>query len=184
MLQNPRIRRNPPRPGNAFAVAGPITRSVTIHALVSGVLLLLAPVLASAAESRLSEMPWACITVAGESHAVRLADSGRLRAAGFQYVPERATEGEAIYFSYEEPRRPSFHMNNVVVPLTLVWIAPDNRVLEAISMEPNSSGHRPSGRVRAVLELAPGHPLRSRIKAGVRISPPQRRTNADTRPGC
>lgn len=129
-------------------------------------------------------MPWACITVAGESHAVRLADSGRLRAAGFQHVPEQATRGEAIYFVYESPRRPSFHMHNVAVPLTLAWIAPDNRVLEVISMEPNSSGHRPNERVRGVLELAPGHPLISRINTGVRISPPRRRADADARPGC
>lgn len=75
-------------------------------------------------------------------------------------------------------------MHNVAVPLTLAWIAPDNRVLEVIRMEPNSSGHRPSERVRSVLELSPGHPLISRIKAGVRISPPRRRADADARPNC
>lgn len=153
-----------------------------IHARASAILLLLAPLMASAAGSRLAEMPWACIRVAGESHAVRLADTGRLRAAGFQYVPERAARGEAIWFVYQPPRRPSFHMNNVTVPLTLAWIAPDNRVLEVIRMQPNTSGHRPSQRVRGVLELAPGHPLVSRVKAGVRISPPRRRADAD--PAC
>ncbi len=157
---------------------------MTSHALASGILLLLTPILSSAAGSKLSEMPWACITVAGETHAVRLADSGRLRAAGFQHVPEQATRGEAIYFVYEPPRRPSFHMHNVAVPLTLAWIAPDNRVLEVISIEPGSSGHRPSGPVRGVLELSPGHPLISRTKAGVRIPPPRRRAAADARPEC
>lgn len=159
-------------------------RSLRSHALASSIFLLLAPVLSSAAGSMLPEMPWACITVAGESHAVRLADTGRLRAAGFQHVPERTARDEAIYFVYRTPRRPSFHMNNVAVPLTLAWIAPDNRVLEAISMAPNSSGHRPGERVRGVLELSPGHPLVSRIKAGVRITPPRRRADADGRPGC
>lgn len=172
------------RRGNAFAVAGFITRSVTTRAMAGGILLLLASALSSAAGSGLSGMAWACITVAGESHAVRLADSVRLRAAGFQHVPEQATRGEAIYFVYESPRRPSFHMRNVTVPLTLAWIAPDNRVLDVIAIEPNSSGHRPGERVRAVLELSPGHPLTSRIKAGVWISPPRRRADADARPGC
>ena len=150
-------------------------------------LLLLAPVLSSAVTGKLSEMPWACITVAGESHAVRLADSSRLRAAGFQHVPEKASEGEAIYFVYEQPQRPSFHMRNVSVPLSLAWIAPDERVLEVIRIQPDSSGHRPSERVRGVrgvLELAPGHPLIGRIEAGVRISLPRRRADADARPGC
>lgn len=151
---------------------------------VSAGLLLLVPVLSSAAGSKLSGMPWACITVAGDSHAVRLADSDRLRAAGFQHVPEQAARGEAIYFVYEPPRRPSFHMHNVAVPLTLAWITPDNRVLDVISMEPNSSGHRPRERVRGVLELSPGHPLVSRTGAGVRISPPQRPADADARPDC
>lgn len=129
-------------------------------------------------------MSWACIAVAGESHRVRVADSGRLRAAGFQHVSDQAARGEAIYFVYRTPRRPSFHMNNVAVPLTLAWIAPDNRVIEVISMEPNSSGHRPGERVQGVLELAPGHPLVDRIKAGIRISPPRRQPHGEGRPAC
>jgi uncharacterized membrane protein (UPF0127 family) len=157
---------------------------VTIRVRAGCILLLLAPVLSSAVTGKLSEMPWACITVAGESHAVRLADSSRLRAAGFQHVPEKASEGEAIYFVYEQPQRPSFHMRNVSVPLSLAWIAPDERVLEVIRIQPDSSGHRPSERVRGVLELAPGHPLIGRIEAGVRISLPRRRADADARPGC
>ena len=157
---------------------------MTIRVRAGCILLLLAPVLSSAVTGKLSEMPWACITVAGESHAVRLADSSRLRAAGFQHVPEKASEGEAIYFVYEQPQRPSFHMRNVSVPLSLAWIAPDERVLEVIRIQPDSSGHRPSERVRGVLELAPGHPLIGRIEAGVRISLPRRRADADARPGC
>ncbi len=178
------VERGPRRRSNAFAVAGSITRSVTTHVIASGMLLLLASSLSSAAGSKLSEMPWACINVAGESHAVRLADTGRLRAAGFQHVPEQATRGEAIYFVYEPPRRPSFHMHNVAVPLTLAWIAPDNRVLQVIRMETGSSGHRPSESVRGVLEISPGHPLVGRIKADIRISPPRRRADADARPDC
>jgi len=156
---------------------------VTRRVVISGIALLLAPVLVSAG-SKLSEMPWACITVAGESHAVRLADSDRLRAAGFQHVSEKASEGEAIYFAYRQPHRPSFHMRNVVVPLSLAWIAPDNRVLDVIRIQPDSSGHRPSERVQGVLELAPGHPLISRVESGIRISPPQRRADAEARPAC
>ena len=158
--------------------------SVATRALVSGIALLLAPVLSSAGVSKLAEMPWTCITVAGESHAVRLADSGRLRAAGFQHVPEHAAGGEAIYFAYRQPQRPSFHMHNVMVPLSLAWIAPDHRVLEVIRMQPESSGHRPSERVQGVLELAPGHPLIGRVESGVRIPPPQRKADADARPEC
>ena len=184
MVQTPVIRRGSRRRDNAFAVAGWLTRSVKRHALASGIVLLLTPVLSSAAESKLAEMPWACITVAGESHPVRVAESGRLRAAGFQHVPEQATRDEAIYFVYRTPRRPSFHMNNVAVPLTLAWIAPDNRVLGVIRIQPDSSGHRPSAPVRGVLELAPGHPLVTRIKAGTRISPPRPQADAAARPAC
>lgn len=157
---------------------------VTRLVVISGIALLLAPVLVSAAGSRLPEMPWACITVGGESHAVRLADSGRLRAAGFQHVSEKASEGEAIYFAYRQPHRPSFHMRNVEVPLSLAWIAPDNRVLDVIRIQPDSSGHRPSERVQGVLEMAPGHPLISRVESGVRIPAPHRRADADGRPDC
>lgn len=185
MLQNRITRRGSRRRDHALAVAGSITRCFTRHAPASGILfLLITPVLSSAAEGRLAEMPWACVTVAGESHAVRVAESARLRAAGFQHVPEQATRGEAIYFVYRTPRRPSFHMNNVAVPLTLAWIAPDNRVLRVIRIQPNSSGHRPSARVRGVLELAPGHPLVSRINAGTRISPPRLQAHAGARPAC
>lgn len=184
MLQDRITRRSSRRRDHALTVPDPKTRCFTRHALAGGILFLLAPVLSSAAESRLAEMPWACVTVAGESYAVRVAETGRLRAAGFQHVPEQATRGEAIYFVYRTPRRPSFHMNNVAVPLTLAWIAPDNRVLGVIRIQPDSSGHRPSARVRGVLELAPGHPLVSRIKAGTRISPPRPQAHAEAGPAC
>ncbi|GEM_PF-1854610 len=178
------IPQGPARRGNPSISEGPTPPFLTSRALLSVILLLIVPVLSGAAGSKLPRMPWACITVAGESHAVRLADSDRLRAAGFQHVPEQTAHGEAIYFVYDPPRRPSFHMRNVAVPLTLAWITPDNRVLDVIGMEPDSSGHRPSERVRGALELAPRHPLIGRMKADVRISPPRGRAHAQARPDC
>jgi uncharacterized membrane protein (UPF0127 family) len=173
-----RRRNHPP------AAMRPVARSVIGRVLASGLALLFVPIVAGAGTDRLAEMPWVCITVAGESHAVRLADTGRLRAAGFQHVPEDATAGEAIWFAYERPQRPSFHMRNVSVPLSLAWIAPDHRVLEVIRMEPESSGHRPNAPVQAVLELAPGHPLLGLVEAGVRIAPPRQRADPGARPDC
>lgn len=131
--------------------------------------------LAHAGGARLEEMPRARIDVDGREYVVRLAATAGYRAAGFQHVAPGDMAGEAIYFAYARPTRPSYHMHNVARPLQLAWIRPDGRVLGVIRMEPGSDGHRPDAPVSGVLEYTGDHPLASRVGAGstvALVSPP------------
>lgn len=132
--------------------------------------LLLSIVTVHAGQSRIDAMPTGMITVDGREFEVRIARTPALRAAGFQHADPGRMAGEAIYFRYDSPRRPSFHMHNVPRPLLLAWIAPDGRVLRIIRMQPESHGHFAPQPVGAVLEYTEEHPLAARVRPGTRIS--------------
>jgi len=118
----------------------------------------------------LADMPRTTITVAGAAHCVRLAATAADRAAGFQDVPAERMDVEAIYFVYDQPRRPAYHMYNVAQPLRLAWIAPDGRVRRVISMQPGMTGYRAQQPVTAVLEFTAAHPLAEQVRSGVRVT--------------
>lgn len=123
-----------------------------------------------AGEPRIDAMPTGMITVDGQVHEVRIPRTPQHRSAGFQHVAPERMAGEALYYRYDPPRRPNFHMNNVARPLMLAWIAPDGRVLEVVHMHPESDDHLAPEPVGAVLEYTEGHPLAERVRPGVRIS--------------
>lgn len=139
---------------------------------LAAILLQLLPAVAMAATasgSSLADMPRARIEVDGRVYAVRLAATAEHRGAGFQHVAPGDMTDEAIYFAYERPARPTYHMHNVARPLQLAWIRPDGRVLGVIRMEPGSGGHRPDEPVSAVLEYTADHPLADRVGPGSTI---------------
>ena len=79
----------------------------------------------------------------GTSHSMpaKLADNNRTRAAGFQRVCESTIEDMPILFVFKRESVPSFHMNNVVVPIDIAFID-KNGLLDSIqSMKPYSMLH-------------------------------------------
>lgn len=143
-------------------------RRAGLHAAL--VLLVVLVPAAQAGEPKLGDMPSVRIDVDGRLFTARLAATAAHRAAGFQHVAPADMAGEAIYFAYDRPRRPAFHMRNVAKPLLLAWIAPDGRVRRIIRMEPGSSGHRPPGPVSAVLEFTASHPLADHAGPGSTVT--------------
>lgn len=142
--------------------------------VVAILLLWLLVAVAQAGGSPLADMPTTRIDVDGRVFAVRLAATTGHRAAGFQHVSPATMSDEAIYFAYDGPTRPSYHMRNVARPLLLAWIAPDGTVRRIIRMAPDSSGHRPPGPVVAVLEYTADHPLADHVRPGSNIRPVSR----------
>lgn len=120
-------------------------------------------------QPRIDAMPAGTIAVEGQVHEVRVPRTPEHRAAGFQHVAPERMAGEALYYRYDPPRRPSFHMHNVARPLMLAWIAPDGRVLQVIRMRPGSDGHLAPEPVGAVLEYTGEHPLAEQVRPGVWI---------------
>lgn len=78
----------------------------------------------------------------GESvtFAVRIANTNRTRAAGFQRVCESTIEATPILFLFERPQRASFHMNNVVAPIEIAFILADGSIDSIHHMRPYVQG--------------------------------------------
>lgn len=95
--------------------------------------------------------------------AVRVADDFGERAAGFQHICPETIEETAIYFAFDRPRRPNFHMNNVKAPLDIAFIDSDGVIVDIQRMEPYVLGAKrrptygPPGDVAAALEARAGY---------------------------
>jgi uncharacterized protein len=123
-----------------------------------------------AASHALAEMPLVVIRIEGEQHIVRLAATAATRAHGFQDVPEDELHREAIYFHFDAPLVPSFHMRNVAAPLWVAWITPDGKVAEMVLMEPGRSLYSPRDPIAGALEFSPRHPLALHVRPGVHVA--------------
>ena len=132
---------------------------------------LLPPARAPAGGPAIDAMPRIALEAGGRVFEARLAGRSDLRAAGFQHVPAARMDREAIYFAYERPVRPSYHMRNVARSLLLAWIGTDGRVRRVIRMAPGSTGHEPDRPVTAVLEYTAAHPLAAHLRPGMRVTP-------------
>jgi len=137
-----------------------------------------APVPAAAAEpsvhpvSGLEVVPLQ-VAANGRTHAFRveIADSARSQAQGLMFRTAMAPD-EGMLFPYDPPRPASFWMKNTVIPLDLVFIGPDRRVINvAANAVPYSEANILSeGPVIAVLELNGGRAAELGIGPGALVS--------------
>lgn len=67
---------------------------------------------------------------------VRVADTGNERAAGFQYICPEVAEDTSILFLFEQSHIPSFHMNNVYMPLDIAFIDEGGTIRDIQTMRP------------------------------------------------
>jgi uncharacterized protein len=123
-----------------------------------------------AASHALSDMPPAVIRIDGDEHVVRLAATPSTRMQGFQDVPEDELHREAIYFQFDAPLVPAFHMRNVAAPLWIAWITPEGYVAEMVLMEPGRRLYSPREPIAGALEYSPRHPLARRVRLGSHVA--------------
>ena len=122
-------------------------------------------------ESGLPIVPLA-VSHDGKAHdfRVEVARTAEEQARGLMF---RRTMGadEGMLFPFDPPRQASFWMKNTVIPLDIVFIGPDRRVLNiSANAEPYSLDPRPSaGAVSAVLELNGGRAAQLGIAPGARV---------------
>lgn len=75
-----------------------------------------------------------------------------------------------MIFPFDPPRPATFWMENTYLPLDLIFVAPDNRVLTIASGKPMSQDFIDSGGVAAsVIELRAGEAKRIGLKPGDRV---------------
>ncbi len=123
----------------------------------------------------LDDMAEAAIVLAGPGERrvrlqVRVADDHRERAAGFQYICPETIETTAIYFVFERPRRPNFHMHNVKAPLDIAFIDADGVIVSIQRMEPYVVGARKQKTYGPQTEVAGALEARAGYFSGERIT--------------
>jgi uncharacterized membrane protein (UPF0127 family) len=112
---------------------------------------------------------------------VELASNDEERARGLMYRKE-LPEGRGMLFDFQQEQEVSFWMQNTYIPLDMIFIRGDGRILRiAENTEPMSTRMVPSGGpVRAVLEVIGGTARKLGIapgdKVAARIFAPQIRT--------
>jgi hypothetical protein len=102
---------------------------------------------------------------------VEVAASQEQQARGLMFRKAMGAD-EGMIFPMSPPRTAAFWMHNTVLPLDLVFIAPDGRILTiAADAVPYSDAQIPSGGiVKAVLELNGGRAAALGIHVGDRVS--------------
>ena len=105
--------------------------------------------------------------------AVEIADNDAERAKGLMYRRE-LPEGQGMLFDFQREQEVSFWMQNTYIPLDMVFIRGDGRILRiAENTEPLSTRLVPSGGpVRAVLEVIGGTTRKLGIAPGDRVASP------------
>ncbi len=129
---------------------------------------------ASPAAHPVSGMPVAPLTVtsAGKVHRFRveLARTGAEQSRGLMFRTALGPD-EGMIFPMDPPRHASFWMRNTVIPLDIIFIGPDRRILN-IAANAVPYDERPLasiGPVSAVLELAGGKAAALGIAAGDKV---------------
>ena len=104
---------------------------------------------------------------------VELADNDAERAKGLMYRKE-LPEGQGMLFDFHREQDVSFWMQNTYIPLDMIFIRGDGRILRiAENTEPLSTRLIPSGGpVRAVLEIIGGSARKLGIAPGDRVASP------------
>lgn len=135
-----------------------------------------AAVAASAAvhpESGLPVIPLTITGADGQAHTFRVevARSAIEQAHGLMFRTKMGAD-EGMIFPMDPPRDASFWMRNTVIPLDIVFIGSDGRILNiAANAVPYSEQSLPSlGPVKGVLELNGGRAAQLGIAAGDRVS--------------
>jgi uncharacterized membrane protein (UPF0127 family) len=119
----------------------------------------------------ISGLPVIPLTVdhAGKAHAfkVELARTSEEQAMGLMFRTEMGAD-EGMIFPMDPPRRAAFWMKNTVIPLDIIYVGTDHRILNiAANAQPYSEeAIYSAGKVSGVLELNGGRAAQLGIEPG------------------
>jgi uncharacterized membrane protein (UPF0127 family) len=110
--------------------------------------------------------------------AVEIADTDAAREKGLMFR-KSLSEGQGMLFDFHQEQPVSFWMRNTYIPLDMIFIRVDGRILRVVeSAEPLSERMIPSGApVLAVLEVIGGTARKLGIAVGDRVAHPIFRRN-------
>jgi uncharacterized membrane protein (UPF0127 family) len=112
-------------------------------------------------------------TTGVHAFSVEIVDNDADRAKGLMFRKE-LPEGKGMLFDFRSEQEVSFWMQNTYIPLDMLFIRGDGRILSiAANTEPLSTRLIPSGgKVRAVLEVIGGTARKFGIAPGDRVAHP------------
>ena len=112
------------------------------------------------------------VTSGGKVHTFRveLARTSQEQAKGLMFRTEMGPD-EGMIFPFDPPRMASFWMRNTVIPLDLIFVAPDGRIsnIAANAVPYDETPLSSLGDAKAVLELNGGRAAQLGIKPGDRV---------------
>lgn len=109
------------------------------------------------------------LTAAGHRFRVELAASPAEQERGLMFRKEMGAD-EGMLFPMDPPRQAYFWMRNTVMPLDIVFIGADHRVLNVVNAKPYDETPLPSaGKAAAVLELNLGRAAKLGIGPGSEV---------------
>jgi len=116
-----------------------------------------------------SGLPVIPLRVRGHAFRVEIARTDAEQQRGLMYRTIMGAN-EGMLFPEALPRRVAFWMRNTVLPLDIVFIGTDRRILNIVSAIPYDETPLPSaGPVSAVLELNAGRTRQLRIRPGDKV---------------
>ena len=146
----------------------------TLRRLLLGVIMLLAALPAAALET-FGRSTLTIETAAGGRYRfdVELAETPAQQAQGLMFREKMAADA-GMLFVYDRPQPASFWMKNTLIPLDMIFIGADGRVVNIHERAvPHSLDAIPSaGPVKAILEINGGMSSRLGIRPGDRVVHP------------
>lgn len=115
--------------------------------------------------------PRVVVESGGKAHAVavELAADPASRERGLMFR-QQLDEGRGMLFVFEEEEEHSFWMKNTLIPLDMVFVSAEGRVVGVVSRaEPLSLALRTGGRCRFVLEVPGGWAEARGVRPGDRV---------------
>jgi uncharacterized membrane protein (UPF0127 family) len=113
-----------------------------------------------------SHLPVIPLTVDRHRFAVELAATDSEQETGLMFRTAMGAD-EGMIFPMNPPRQAYFWMRNTVIPLDIIFIGADHKVLNVVNAKPYDETPLPSaGKAAAVLELNVGRAAQLGIKAG------------------
>jgi uncharacterized protein len=123
----------------------------------------------AAAVHPLSGLPVISLRIRGHGFRVEVARTDAQQQKGLMQRKAMGKD-EGMLFPEERPRRVAFWMRNTILPLDIVFIGPDRRILNVVNAIPFDETPLPSaGPVSAVLELNAGRTKALGIRVGDKV---------------
>jgi uncharacterized membrane protein (UPF0127 family) len=97
---------------------------------------------------------------------VKVADSPKTQALGFQFADTESIYDNVILFVFEKESIGLFHMENVVAPLDIAFIDPSGAFVEILTMEPGTKQYGVNQPILFAIEARRGYFSGLNIQAG------------------